>query len=173
MNETAARAQNENIKNEVINGMIAGGLQVAPKEQPKERPKHLSVIDDTRKPSQSTRRQSLAHSSLNAKPSAWVGREEKGLPAYDGPLPSRYNKEEYLKSLKKGDIIAVRGWSLAPPCGIVIVKATTATTITGRCGRKFDRSTGFSIDGSRLLLTPLSTRTLWRLIQSTRKRLLK
>lgn len=82
----------------------------------------------------------------------------------------RFNKEEWMKSLKKGDVVAVRPWYLGPAFEIGIVSSVTATMVILSRGRRFDKFSAISVDSNKLMITPLYDKSIKEIKETLRRK---
>jgi len=80
-------------------------------------------------------------------------------------------KADYLKSLGKGSVVCLRGWSLGPYQSVGVVWRVSPTMIVLTNGKRFERHGGLSIDGEKQMITPLSDKAKGVLVKKQRVRL--
>lgn len=131
------------IKSEVLRHLVHDDLR---SEQAEKVSRTLKVVDAPAKP-------------------VVQGRVFKTIPA------SQYSRYDYIKGLSRGDVVGIRGWTLTPPSGVAIVASVCDTLITMTDGRRFNRPDGFSNDGNKLMISPLTDRVRYQLITKVRNKL--
>lgn len=85
-------------------------------------------------------------------------------------VPATWRMDEWLSKLKRGDLVAVRNWTMGPYDGIFKVDRVGKEMVILEDGRRFSKATGFAIDsgvdGHWLITYPTTKATK---VQPTKK----
>lgn len=85
-------------------------------------------------------------------------------------FPDYMGRDSFLRYLKRGDVVGIKPWHLGPCQAIgVVVKVSDGSIYVD--GKRFDRSNGFSADGRRMMITPLTEKNVTNALLHCRDRL--
>lgn len=176
-NEGERRVMRSNVnvvEREVLNGMVAPELRV------KEARILASQEVSTQKVVYINRESEKVESTMTSAPMIPM-RDEVRIVEREEPIPadakkkfkliqpSKWDRGAWLRGVKRGDIIAIRSWSLGPLESVIVVSYCTPTMVVSICGKKFDKNDGISNDGKRLMLYPLNDKSRYLLVRKVRK----